>query len=392
MPAAIYVLGLSIFCLGTTEFMISGLLPILASDLHISIPQAGWLISAFALAIALGAPPLSLLSLRWRPKTALLALLFVFIAGQILAAIAPTYAWLMAARIITALAFGPFFAVGAVAAVDRAGEAQRGRAISVMFGGLTIANVLGVPTGAFIAEQWGWRGSFWAVAAFATISLICIARVLPGRGQPEVSRPPDARAELVSFRAPVMWSALATTALSQAALFALFSYIAPLLTEVARFSSSSVPAMLVLFGVGSFVGSYMGGRFADRFLDMNLLLGLVALSAVIGAMTVAARSPVATTVMIFVFGVAAFAINPALQAQVMQRAKSAPTLASSVNISAFNVGNTTGPWLGGLAIAHGYGYLAPAYVGVALALAALAASAVTIHLRGKDRCERCARQ
>jgi DHA1 family inner membrane transport protein len=382
MPIAVYILSLSIFCLGTTEFMISGLLPHLAQAFDVSIASAGLLISAFALAVALGAPPLSVLGLRLRRKTALLALLSIFTAGQILAAVAPSYAWLLAARVVTALAFGPFFAIGAVGAVDLVGEDKRAVAIAVMFGGLTIANIAGVPAGAFVGDHWGWRGAFWAVAICSGLSFAGVARWVPV-GSTNTKSWDDLRAEFVPFGQPIMWLALVTTALSQAALFAVFSYIAPLLTKMAHFPADTVPALLVVFGVGTCVGSFIGGRVADKFLELNLVLGLILLGVMTGALAIAARNPDAMIVALFAYGVSAFAINPALQAQVMREAHAAPTLASAVNISAFNIGNAVGPSLGGAVIAH-YGYAAPIAVGVALASAALAASVATWYLRARE--------
>jgi DHA1 family inner membrane transport protein len=383
MPLAVYVLGLSVFCLGTTEFMVSGLLPELAREFGISVASAGLLISAFALAVALGAPLLSLLGLQLRRKTALLVLLAVFTLGQILAATAQTYSWLLTARIVTALAFGPFFAVGAVAAADLASEAKRARAISVMFGGLTMANIVGVPVGTFIGEHWGWRGAFWVVGVLSAIALAGAARLLPTDTDP-VRRRTDLKAEFEPFKRPDMWVALSTTALSQAALFAVFTYISPFLTESAGFATGAVAPMLVLFGIGTCFGSFVGGRVADRHLEWNLSLGLLVLVLTIALLGPAARNQTSTVLAVFLFAAAAFAINPALQAQVMRKARSAPTLASAVNIAAFNIGNTVGPWLSGIVIDAGYGYRALPFVGAGLAAAALAASIVSWHLRSSS--------
>jgi len=381
MRAGNYALGLSVFCLGTTEFMVSGLLPMLASDFGISIPQAGWLISVFALTVALGAPPLTVFCLRLARKAALVALLAVFAAGQVVAAIAPTFAWLVVARVLTALAFGPFFAVGAVAAVDLAGSALRGRAIAVMFGGLTIANVVGVPEGAFIGAHFGWRASFWSVALFAAVALGAVIRAVPSDVSADNRRRIDLRQEAAPFKRPIMWTALAATALSQAALFAVFSYIAPLITAVGEFSRAAVPPLLVLFGLGTVAGTYFGGRLADRFLKLNLLGGLAALIAVLAIFGFALHAHATAVIAVFLFGVTAFVINPGLQTEVMRQATVAPNLASAVNISAFNVGNTVGPWLGGLLITANYGYRSVTYLGAVLALGALGAVFATAYMR-----------
>lgn len=379
MPLAIYVLGLSIFCLGTTEFMISGLLPELAHDFSVSIPTAALLISGFALAVALGGPPLTLAFLRIRQKTALVGLLVLFNVGQLLGALAPSYGVLMAARVITALSVGAFFGIGAVVAVNLAGEHRHAKAIAIMFGGLTVANIVGVPFGAFIGQHWGWRASFWIVAGLASVSLAAVIALVPASRRPASVQ---VEAELLPFKRPAMWSALLTTALSQAALFAVFSYIAPILTEMAGFSAAAVPPLLVLFGVGTLAGSTIGGRFADRHLSLNLYIGLLALALIIALLPVALHSTAPAIAGVFAFGVAAFAINPALQTQVMRVAAEAPTLASTVNISAFNIGNTLGPWLGGVAISAGYGYEAPEFLAAGLALASCAAAFLTTRLSG----------
>lgn len=377
MPIAVYVLGLSIFCLGTTEFMISGLLPLLADDFGVSIPKAGLLISAFALAVAIGGPPLTLVSLLATRKSALVALLLSFTIGQILGAAAPSYGVLMAARVITALSVGAFFGIGAVVVVDLAGKEHHAKAVAVMFGGLTVANIVGVPLGAFIGQHCGWRASFWIVAGLAVVSLAGVIAFVPRR--PRASSI-DINSELRPLARPAMMAALATTALSQAALFAVFSYMAPILTEVGGFSASAVPSLLALFGLGTFAGSYLGGRVADRHLSMNLYVGLAVLAIVIGLFPLALHTKPGTVVAVLGFGIAAFAINPALQTQVMRVAGDAPTVASTVNISAFNVGNAIGPWLGGAAISAGYGYTSPMMLGAALAAMSLLAAFLGMRL------------
>ncbi|MEO3434607.1 MFS transporter [Inquilinus sp. CAU 1745] len=378
MPIAVYILGLSIFCLGTTEFMISGLLPLLAQEFAVSIPKAALLVSGFAVAVAIGGPPLTLASLRTSQKAALISLLILFTIGQTLGALAPTYAILMVARITTALSVGAFFGIGAVVAVNLAGTEKHGKAIAVMFGGLTVANIVGVPLGAFVGQHWGWRASFWIVAVLACVSLVGVIAFVPGSAR---SSTVDVMAELRPLRRPAMWSALATTALSQAALFAVYSYIAPILTSVAGFSPGAVPPILVLFGLGTFAGSYIGGHFADRHLSLNLYIGLTMLAVVFALFPIALLSKVTAIAIVFAFGIAAFAINPALQTQVMRVATEAPTVASTVNISAFNIGNTLGPWFGGITISAGYGYTSPAILAVVLAFASAIAAVVTAKLR-----------
>ncbi|WP_052868798.1 Cmx/CmrA family chloramphenicol efflux MFS transporter [Streptomyces niger] len=374
MPVAVYVLGLTVFCIGTTEFMISGLLPDLAQDLSVSVPSVGLLISGYALGVVVGGPVLTVAALRIHRKTALTGLLLLFVVGQTMGAVASGYGMLMAGRVIAALAQGAFFGIGSVVAVDLAGPQQRARALAIMFAGLTVANVLGVPAGTFLSQHAGWRASFWVVDALATMALIGVSLLVPRRpNEPHVG----VGAELAAFRNPRVWVALATSMLTQAAIFCCFSYLSPLLTDVSGFPEDAVPLLLVLFGVGCFAGSVVGGKFADRHLLPNLYVGIGAMALTLALLAVTAHHRIATVAVIAAFGVAAFSINPALQAQVMREAGRAPTLATTTNTSAFNVGNTIGPWLGGSAISAHLGYTAPAWAGALLALAGLGAAAVS---------------
>jgi DHA1 family inner membrane transport protein len=374
MPIAVYVLGLTVFCIGTTEFMISGLLPDLAQSLSVPIPTVGLLISGYALGVVIGGPLLTVATLRVNRKSSLLGLLGLFVIGQTIGALAPNYAVLMTSRIIAALAQGAFFGVGSVVAVDLAGPQRRGKALAIMFAGLTVANVFGVPAGTVISQHIGWRASFWLVDVLAMLGLLGVLLLVPRRPtQPYVG----IRPELDAFRRIRVWVALITTMLTQAAIFCCFSYLSPLFTEVTRLPAGAVPLLLMLFGIGCFAGSIVGGRFADRHLRANLYVGIAAMAAVLALLTLTAHNAVLLVATIAAFGVAAFSINPALQAQVMREAGDAPTLAATTNTSAFNVGNTIGPWVGGLVITAGFGFTAPAWVAALLAVAGLAAAAVS---------------
>ncbi|MER5217179.1 Cmx/CmrA family chloramphenicol efflux MFS transporter [Streptomyces sp. NPDC002838] len=377
MPIALFVLGLTIFSLGTTEFMIAGLLPELAQSFGVSIPAAGLLISAFAVGAAVGAPAVALLSTRLPKKTTLVVLLVVFLVGQVMAATAQTYEVLLVARVVTAVAQSAFFGIGAVVAADLVPPSKRASAIAIMFGGLTIATIAGVPLGAFLGQEWGWRAPFWVVNGLALIGLIGVITLVPPHRSTEEA---SVRGELAAFRSGRVWLGLATTALSQAALFGCYSYIAPLLTDVTGFSEGVVPVLLVLFGVGTLCGSVLGGRFADMNLMRTLWVGMVILGVSLAAFSVTAHDKVLMTAMLIVFGVAGFLINPGLQTRVLNEAKGAATLASAGNISAFNIGNAVGPWAAGLAISAGHGYLSPSWVAMAFAgcalITALAGSAV----------------
>ena len=374
MPVAVYVLGLSVFCVGTTEFMISGLLPELSRDLSVSVPAVGWLISGYALGVVVGGPALTVATLRVNRKKALVGLLFLFVVGQTMGAPAPGYGVLLAGRVVAALAQGAFFGIGSVVAVELAGPERRGRALAITFSGLTVANVFGVPAGTFLSQHAGWRASFWAVDALAVLALLGVLFLVPYRPNGPYA---GLRAEFSAFRNPRVWVALSTSMLTQAAIFCCFSYLSKLFTDVSGFSEPAVPLLLTLFGVGCFAGSVVGGRFADRHLLPNLYVGIAAMALVLALLTVTAQHRAATVVTVLAFGLTAFSINPALQAQVMREAGTAPTLATTTNTSAFNLGNTIGPWVGGSVIGAGLGYTAPVWSGALLAVAGLGSALVS---------------
>lgn len=377
VPFAVYVLGASVFVLGTTEFMIAGLLPTIAEDLDVSIPSAGLLISGFAIGMAVGAPLMAVATLRLPRRATLLGASAVFLLGHVIAAVSPNYSVLMGARVVTAVATGAFWAVAAVVSVRLSPASATARALAILVGGLTLANVLGVPAGTWLGQELGWRAAFWALAALTVGTATAVALLVPpaadaSDGQPRI------RAELRAFRGPRIWLALATTAAFQSAMFAAFSYFAPLLTDVAGLRDPAVPAVLALFGLGSFIGITIGGRVADRGLFLNIHGSLIALAVALTTLALVSGSTVGAVVAVFVVGVAGFSIAPGLNARVFVVSGDAPTLASSVNTSAFNVGNTLGPWLGGAAISAGWGYVAPVWLAAGLALVALGL-AVTAH-------------
>ena len=378
LPLAVYVLGLAVFCIGTTEVMISGLLPMLSHDLSVSIPTAGLLISGYAGGVVVGGPILTLAFLKTRRKTAAILLLGLFILGQAFGGLAPNYALLMISRIVAALAQGALFGIGSLLAIDLAGPEAKGRALAVMFGGLTVANVAGAPFGTLIGEHWGWRASFWAVTALAVAALALIARLVPRQPRPHYA---GIGRELASFRNSRLWLALCVTALSQAGLFAAYSYFSPVFTDVGGFSPSAVPALQALFGVGCLVGTFIGGRYTDRDPTRILVLGLVALVIAMAGFALVAHHQVATILALAAFGTAAFSINPALQARVIIESPQAPTLATTTNTSAFNIGNTLGPWLGGVAINAGLGFVSTIWVGAGLTLSALIVALISARVQ-----------
>ncbi|GAA3396544.1 Cmx/CmrA family chloramphenicol efflux MFS transporter [Cryptosporangium minutisporangium] len=380
MPVVVYVLGLSIFGLGTTEFMIAGLLPLIADDLDVSVPAVGGLISAFAIGMVIGAPTLTAACLRLPRKTTLIGALILFIAGQALGALAPNYGVLLVARVVTAVATGAFWGVASVTAVRAVTPDRTARALSVLLGGLTVANVLGVPAGTWLGQWLGWRATFWAVGVIALISLVGVVLYVPAGSRTD--QVPQLRDELRTFRNGRLWVSLATTVLYAAAMFGAFSYAAPLITDVAGLSEAAVPVLLLMFGIGAFLGNLIGGRFADRGALTNLHISFVALLVVMAALATLAGYAVATVALLLLMGITGYSAAAALNARVFLLSAQAPTLASAVNTSAFNVGNTIGPWAGGAAISAGLGYRAPVWVGVGMLLGALALTFVS---RSLDR-------
>ncbi|SMC53837.1 MFS transporter [Kibdelosporangium aridum] len=368
MPAALLALAIGAFGIGTTEFVIMGLLPEVAATYSVSIPSAGLLISGYALGVVVGAPLLTAVGSRWSRKRLLIGLMALFIAGNVLAAIAPTYGLLMTGRIVAALSHGAFFGVGSVVAASLVAPAKQASAIAMMFTGLTVANVLGVPLGTALGQALGWRSTFWAVAILGVIGLVGIIALVPDLPKDTTT---NLRHELAVFKRPQVWLALAMTALGFAGVFASFTYIAPMMTEVAGFSSGMVTWLLVLFGVGLVAGNLFGGKAADKALMPSLYGILAALAVVLAVFTFTAHAQIPAAITILLFGAAGFATVAPLQARVMDKAEGAPALASAANIAAFNLGNAGGAWLGGLAIDKGLGYTAPNWIGALLAIAGL---------------------
>ncbi|MFH8405211.1 Cmx/CmrA family chloramphenicol efflux MFS transporter [Streptomyces sp. NPDC018019] len=380
MPLAVYVLGLSVFALGTSEFMLSGILQPLARDMGVSIPQAGLLVSAFAIGMVVGAPVLAGATLQLPRRTTLIALLTVFGLGQVAGAVAPSYGVLFASRVVSALACAGFWAVGAAVAVSLVPVTARARAMAVMVGGLSIANIAGVPAGALLGQHAGWRSAFWAVAALSAIGLIGVVALVPRTAVPTGDERPALRRELSIYRDKQVWLALIGTALNGAAVFALFSYLAPLLTDTAGLSEGSVPTVLALFGVGALIGTFVGGRIADAHPFGTILGGIGASATVLALLALTAHSPVAAVTLSLLLGVTAFATAPALNARMFNVATAAPTLAGATTTSAFNMGNTVGPWLGGLVIGAGWGYPAVAWTGALLAALGVVTTLVALRL------------
>jgi DHA1 family inner membrane transport protein len=361
----LYALTLGAFAVGTTEFVPVGLLPQIAQDLNVSIPTAGFLVTGYALAVAVGAPSLTLALNALPRKTTLAILMALFIAGNALAAGAPSYGVLLGARVVTALCHGTFFGVGALVASSMVPKERSAAAISTMFTGLTLATVLGVPFGTFIGDRFGWHAPFALIALLGIVALISIWIFVP-RVAYEAS---DLRAELRALISGRFALALATTMLGFAGVFTLFTYIAPLLEMVTGFSAATVSGLLVLFGVGTTIGNILAGRYADRSLPATLTTTLLGLSITLALSTMVWSNPFGATLVTFLIGLFGFATVTPLQLLVIRAAGSANNLASSVNISAFNIGNALGAALGGAVVASG----APLpTIGIAAAIVAFA--------------------
>ncbi|MEV0334118.1 MFS transporter [Nocardia sp. NPDC050717] len=369
MPLGLIALALGGFGIGLTEFVIAGLLSPVAADLGVSVPTAGYLISGYALAVVVGALALTPVVNRWQPKRALQLLMVLFTVGNAASALAPGYAALLGGRVLAALAHGAFFGIGAVLAATLVAPEKKAGAISIMFGGLTIANVLGVPLGTFVGQQWGWRATFAVITVVGLLALAGITALVPDA--PATATRPDLRAELSVFRNTQVWYSLAMTVLVFGGMFGAFMYIEPLLTRVTGFADELVPWLLVLFGVGLFLGNLFGGRWADRALTRTLLGLTLALAIALAAFALLADSKIAALLLLPAMGFFGFGATPGLQMRVLDHAGAAPTLASSANIAAFNVGNFLGVWLSGLAISAGFGWVSPLWVGVGFAATGL---------------------
>ncbi|WP_347039462.1 MFS transporter [Glutamicibacter halophytocola] len=382
MPLGLIALAIGAFGIGLTEFVIMGLLPDVATDFAVSEAAAGWLISGYALSVVVGALGLTAATVRLPRKPVLVGLLVLFILGNSLTAMASTYEVAMIGRVVAALCHGAFFGIGSVVASDLVPANKKAGAIAIMFTGLTAANVLGVPFGTLLGQHAGWRSTFWAISGIGVLALIGILVLVPVIKHAAEGISP--RKELGAFTSLQVWLSLGVTILGYGGMFGAFTYIAYTLTEVTGFNESTVPWLLMLFGVGLFVGNWLGGRMADKSIDRTLLFFIAALLVVLIAFGALASGPVATIVALFLMGGFGFGTVPGLQSRIMQFAGSAPTLASGANIGAFNVGNALGAWAGGLGIAAGLGYTSPIWIGAAITVAALLLVLVAMSLAKKS--------
>jgi len=374
MPVSLLALALSAFAIGTTEFVIMGLLPEVANDLQVSIPSAGWLISGYALGVAIGAPIMALLTAKLPRKRTLILLMVIFIIGNILCALAYTYNLLMLARVVTALCHGAFFGIGAVVAASLVAPGKQASAVALMFTGLTLANVLGVPLGTWFGQMFGWRATFWGVSVIGVLAFIGLIVSLPTNRD---EKPVNIASEFRALNNGKLWLSLLMTVFFAAAMFALFSYIAPLLLEVTGITDRGVSWTLFLIGAGLTVGNILGGRLADWRVSISLILSfsLIAVFSLLFSWT--SNSLWIAEITLFLWAIATFATVPGLQINVVRHGKDAPNLVSTMNISAFNVGNALGAWVGGAVIQQGYGLTAVPVSAAALAVIGLVICLIT---------------
>ncbi|MFA9283887.1 MFS transporter [Comamonas sp. SY3] len=366
--AVLFALAIGAFAIGTTEFAPMGLLPVIAQGVDVSIPTAGMLVSAYAVGVMLGAPVMTLLFSRFGRRAALVTLMLIFTAGNLLSALAPGYTTLLLSRLVTSLNHGAFFGIGAVVAASVVPKDKQASAIAAMFMGLTVANIGGVPAATWIGQQVGWRLAFAGTAALGLITIAALWMVLP---KGEAGTRPDVRRELKVLTRPEVLLAMGTTVLGAGSMFTLYTYVAPVLTEITHASPGFIAFALVLIGVGFTIGNSLGGRLADWSLDGATRIILLALALIMVVLPWALGTHLGAGMGLVVWGAAAFGMVPPVQMRVMQAAAEAPGLASSVNVGAFNLGNAVGAALGGAVISQGLGYGAVAWAGAALAAGGL---------------------
>ncbi|TRW96283.1 MFS transporter [Paracoccus sp. M683] len=361
-------LAVGAFGIGVTEFSPMGMLPVIADGVGASIPSAGLLVSAYAIGVMVGAPVMTLLFARFGKRTALMALMAIFTLGNLMSALSPDYWTLLASRVVTSLNHGAFFGLGSVVAASLVPKEKQASAVATMFMGLTIANVGGVPLATWVGQSIGWREAFGGTALLGLLTIAALWWALPAG---DAGARPEVRRELRVLTRPDVAIALLTTVLGASAMFALYTYVAPVLTTLAGASDGFVTFGLVLIGMGFTFGNWLGGRTADWSLDGATAIFLGALAVIMLVAPLTLGSQIGAAVTLFVWGVAAFAIVPPVQMRVMQAAADAPGLASSVNIGAFNLGNAIGAALGGAVIAADLGYAAVPVVGGMTAAAGL---------------------
>lgn len=382
-PLALALLGMAVgsFAIGTTEFATMGLLPQVADSFGATIPQAGHLISAYAVGVVVGAPAIVLATSR-APRTGLLVALALALAvGNALSALAPTLTTALVARFLAGVPHGAYFGIAAVVASAVSPPQRRARSVSLVMVGLTVATMLGVPLSTAMGQAWGWRSLYWLVTVVAVLAAVAIWHWVPPVA---VRAGATARRELTALRSVQLWLAVATGAIGFGGMFAVYSYITPTMTEVAGIAESHVPWVLFVFGVGMTLGTLLGGRLADRSVHGSIIAGLVAMAVTLAAFAAVVQGPVSAFAMVLLVSVGSQLIGPALQTRLLDVSREGPSLGAALHHSALNIGNALGAWVGGVVIAAGLGYLAPAWAGSVLALAGLGIAVVAVLLERRS--------
>ncbi|UOE86933.1 MFS transporter [Vibrio splendidus] len=347
IPFQVWILTLAAFAIGTAEFVIAGILPQIATSLSITEGQAGYLISAYALAIVIGGPILTIYLARFNKKMVLIGLMALFIIGNVLSALAPSYPLLLASRVIAGLVQGPFYGIGAVVATNLVSEKMAGRAVGQMFAGLTLANVLGVPAGTWVSLQFGWHTTFFTVAALGTIAMLAILTSIKSTGHSEAK---DIKTQLLAFKNPMLLISLAITAFAWSGFMTLYGYLAPIAMHITGYSQESVTWILVIVGVGLIIGNTLGGRSSDKNLGKASMFWAIAMIVSLVVVGLVVDNTILFVAAAFVFGIASFANVPAMQLRVMNHGGEGQELAATANISAFNLANAFGGFLGGMVL------------------------------------------
>ncbi|MDT0268007.1 MFS transporter [Streptomyces sp. DSM 44915] len=367
MPRAVHVLAFGIFAMVSSEFLVAGLMPQMAEGLDVSVSQIGYLITAFAVAMSVGGPVLSLALLRVPPRDALLGLFALFLVGNVLAATAVNYPVMLAARIVTGVAAQAFFGVALSLAATLTGPAERGRASARVMNGLMLGTLLGLPMATLIGERFGWRAAFWAISVLTLLAAAATLRGVPARAV--TAERPDVRRELTVFRRPAVWWAFATSTLIIGATFAAFSYVNPVMTEITGFSSGTVPLLLVAYGAATVLGNLVVGRLADRYTVPVQVVGVLANAGFLAGLALLAHVPVPAVALLLGIGLVGVTMNPAMIVRA-QRAGDAGLLLNTAHASFITLGVILGSLLGGLAI-EAHGLRAPLWLGAGLAVLAL---------------------
>ena len=379
---AVFALALGAFGIGTTEFVAMGLLPDIAAGMNISEPTAGHVISAYALGVVIGAPVIASLTGRLSRRVLLVSLMAVFTLGNLATVVAPDFGSLVVARFVAGLPHGAYFGIAALVAARMLGPARRAKAVAQVMTGLTVATVIGVPIASWLGQALGWRSAFALVVLIGLLTLVAIWLWLPDIGSSHASSP---LTELGALKRPQVWLALGVGMVGFGGMFAVYTYVATTMTDVAGLSRPLVPVALMVFGAGMVVGNIVGGRMADRSVIRSLYVTLAALGVMLAGFVLAAHNPFTALVLLFGIAASGAALAPALQTRLMDVAAEAQTLAAALNHSALNIANATGAWIGGLVIAAGFGYTAPAAAGAVMAASGLVVLTIAVLLQRKQK-------